>query len=611
MRSYIPILLLAVALALSGLGHANAQVNYSLGHIQIQRTLDVRQIGRIDPGTGAAIPVDESTVSLKITNTGPLDLQSVVIEENLDYLPPHARLSFSQQPVSDGRVARWTMATLPAGGTFSVWFTAPVSVPDDALTQAQAPSVSFTRAAARLSLPPSVDAGQDVALRLRTPDGQPLSGALIEVSAPDGTVRQLETDSEGRASFTASRAGFYTYGVPDYDVGFISSTEAEAPAAAVPPTVATLTPVAPKPAEADYGQTLWGLAPLAVGLALVAAIAFALYTYFNTMPGDEGEPMPPAPATRPSSGEREPTGAKPAAVSAEAGAKTAAAGQAGSAAAGTGGPSAAAEGLSAAQVEEELRMRTRELIAKRRAAAGDGGKGEAQSADEEAGKEGLAGEETPGEPAPKTDEPEAGEPGASGQGEAEEPGAGKPEAPQSWGFTEGTYLPPSLDEGEAEAEEDGAPSERAPAWMTQAQAPEGEMAEIDDEAIAKTIEELEQLRAELQERAAKKRGAGPLTNAAAAGGKKEYAQRPGPDEDEQAFGQGEPLDTTAPQSEEIVPAYEEPESAPEEPAARRVYPRPASAPHKPAQKPAQKKTPVRGPARKSAGKSAGAKKGRR
>ncbi len=536
---------------LAGLTLADTAVTYPMGHIEVTRTLAVRQIGRIDPGTGAAMPQYESIVTLTVANTGPLDRNAVRLEENLNWLPPHARLTYSLLPVSDGQNARWVIDVLPAGRNFSVWFSLPVSVPDAAAQNAGSPRVNYNRSPALISVPPGVEIGGDANLRLRTADGLPLGGAEISVSTPEGKTLELQTDQTGKASFKAERAGFYTYGVPDYEVGFIPSTESIAPQVVVPATIGSLTPLPPSGAGQMEGLlALVGFWPLALGLVLVAAMAFAIYTYFNTMPGDDSEPMPPAPAVR-LGGEESRNGKTdgaggmsqapgmvpkiPATGPAGAGQPTAfQGGEAGAAQAGAGGAGAGAGGVAPLGSVSyrfgapgagggDLKAQTRDMLSRRR--AGTTGESTGRESETESGEPQMSGQQ---EEAQESDRRE--------QDEAPQDDAGA----QKTGFTEETFVPegPFDKEDDMEEREPGIQSARAPAWMTHAAAPEeAEETEIDDEAISKTIAELEQLRAELQARSLEQgRGGRMVRKEAPADEARETGEN---DENFQSFASGE------------------------------------------------------------------------
>lgn len=470
---------------------ADGSVNYSAGGLRITRTLTVRQIGNFNPSTGATIPVFESRIDLVIANPGARPINRIIVQEDLGYIPSQTRISYSARPYANGRTARWSIPTLLPGEEWRVWLTVPAPIPDSAMRAAGAPSVQYDRPRASLAVPSEVEQGETVTLRLLAPDATPIRGAGIERIGPDGRRALLISDANGVVRFVALAGGFYTYSVPEYETGSVPSTESR-PRVPETPAAGALTPLPPNlpPPEKKTAPDLWSFWPLAAGLLLVAAMAFALYSYFASGSGAEYAPMPPAPSVRPiRAGMEEP--ALPTPVG------------------GMNEPGALKEGAGSQTTaflpESEMKALTRDMIARRR-----GGQSAAQENEPEEAVEATEGmpdiaqapDASGGLAAPLEGKEWEGRPPVQNPQEpARSSGSGETE--EACTETASSERYEALDESEMDEEEAAVPRSRAPGWMTRLSQEEegGESAEIDDDAIRKTIEELEQLRAELRGRA--------------------------------------------------------------------------------------------------------------
>lgn len=480
---FASLLLLSLSVAF-----ADVQQNFVIDGLHLSRTLAVKPIGNYDSSTGAVKMQQESIIALTVFNPGPIDRQNVSIEEDLNYLPPNARLAFSFQPESDGRTARWMVPLLSAGQSFTVWFSLPASVPDGAVGKLGPMRVHTNKPLAALFTPNVVERGDSVSLRLRTPDGLPLPGVTIRLNAPDGARTELVTDESGRATFNAEQSGFYTYQVQNFEVGFAPSTESRGAILPSSETEGAITPVAPALAKNDdLGNAIGRLWPLGLGILVVGAIALILYGFLAGGPSNPEERLPPAPATRPLTErgvEQLTTVPSLSEITPVAQTSVQASTPSGQRSAGVVPSSASSAPISD---PDAIAARTRSMIARRRAM----------------GQEDEADEEKP--QMPDEAELEDGETGV--ESAADEKPARFTEETMLDLFDENGDVKKSDDvEPQSEVHEPGVRSLRGgrpsppPHWMTDEQAPEGEAAEIDDDAIRKTIEELEQLRSELATR---------------------------------------------------------------------------------------------------------------
>jgi hypothetical protein len=470
--------------------------------------------------TGALRPLNGTVITLSVTNRGPSDRHNLTMEEDLTYLPSYIRIIYGIQPShTDGRKVRWDVGDLPAGRRFEVSFSLPTPVSDAAVSSAKPIVVRSARPPAEIIAPNLVDKDQTVVLRLTTPSGIPINGAQLELIEPDGTRSSGVTDELGRFVFVADQTGFYTYSIPDFSVGAIPATESRVPVVVAPPTAGSITPVAnasgasqPFPLDAVLG--LW---PFAGGLLIVGLLAFGIYGYFNRPAGDDG-PAPPAPAFRPPDsdiGGGTSTAPTPSSATDRAASSTSASFAPDTpmtpppayTSTSSDAPAAAALSSSPAAVLSQ----TRDLLATRReaktqttglsesttsAAADEEDEDEEPDSSDFSSKPHYSEETTVAPARPSSIESDAEE-----KGDNEKKDDDVPSSSSRW--TEETATSDAVDADEA-APDDSPHSKSAgsppPAWMTQ-EALSGEQVEVDDEAISKTISELEALRSELKNRA--------------------------------------------------------------------------------------------------------------
>ncbi len=491
-------LLTGFLLLLSAL-HADVSTSYTQDGLFIERSMQIRPIDSISSITGALRALNGSVITLAVTNRGPSDRRNLTLEEDLTYLPSYIRITYSIRPTqTDGRKAVWNVGDLPAGRRFEVSFSLPTPVSDASVAAAKPPVVRSARPPAEIIAPNLVDKGQTVVLRLTTPSGTPIGGAQLQVIQPDGTRASGTTDELGRLVFVADQTGFYTYGIPDFSAGAIPATESRVPVVVTPPTTGSITPVANTSNSASSFfslDSLFGLWPIAGGLLIVGLVAFGVYGYFNRPASDDG-PTVPAPAYRSAPpGEAGGPSTMPSSKSSDGQGSSSAMDRSAastSASLGTAGSPAISSSPTA------VLSQTRDLLAARR---------EAKARPDVSSEKSMEAERGDFSSKPHyTEETTV----ASERSSEEQSGAQEEEEDEMTAKTSASDSDGSESSGETESSEVSSHSKSAgsppPSWMTQ-EALSGERSEVDDEAISKTISELEALRSELKSRA-KARAAG-------------------------------------------------------------------------------------------------------
>ncbi len=504
-------LVLALALLVSGMAWADAQASYPIDGLVATRSLHVREIGHLDFSTGAvSSPWYESTVTLGVKNSGPTAHTGIVLEENLAYLPANVRLAYSVEPSSVGHKAAWSIPYLASGEQFLVNITVMALVPDSAIGAQGPPGLEYARPIASLQAPQSIDQSGTVVLRLLDRARQPIPSSQVEVSAPDGRLRVLTTDPAGYARFDAPLAGIYTYRVPAYTLDFIPSTQSLQPAPVIPPTTGAMVGTTPPPQnETDLFNNLLLAGVILIGLVLAAFIGLVLLGFLSRSGierDSDSPPDSPRAVIEEDSGielrsSRSTSGARGAVSSDEAhappaGASSAAPAAFGSPPAGYASPVGASYSISSStsttlsgssQDAESLSERTRRLVASRR------GLPASESEAGEAGPSGAAPEDSIPSTVPSSLSSERGEDSDWTESTTVQDARAPVQEAKPSGSKPNLVIPTRLvEEFEAASRERRAPSDP--------ESDEDASDKIDDEAIRKTIEELEQLRAELAAR---------------------------------------------------------------------------------------------------------------
>ncbi len=492
---------LFILLLLSASILASASVRIEQDGLIFERSLSVVPMDSINPSTGVVRQLEQTVITLTLSNPGQTDRTSVVLTEDLTYLPSYVRLSFGTAPArTDGRTASWTLPVLPAGRSVSYSISLPLALPDSALRAALPPKIAADRLPARLDAPAQVDLGQNVALTLRLAHGEPLAGARIEVTSP-GTQRfVLTTDSQGRAFFNANQSGFYSYSTPDFSLPFSPATQSREPPPPAAPAAGAIVPApAETPSSPAFSLDAAGLWPIAGGLLFVGVLAFGLYAYFNR-PSSEEPSAPPASAARPFVSESRPAGSPsdsgPVASRAGSDEPLPSLSSASSPPSSISGQppsipstlsSASAAPSASPSSSAELLGQTRDMLASRRSRP-------ASASDSDT--------VTSSAPSPAPDTSDAVSPFSPPAAASAPPAlSARPSPAPKPDYSEQTSV--SEPSGPEPDEEEEAPSgPRPPSWVTSPASLSAESTEVDDEAIAKTIAELEALREELRGRSA-------------------------------------------------------------------------------------------------------------
>jgi hypothetical protein len=232
-------------------------------------------------------------VTLTVQNIGSLLREGISIGENVNYVPAGAKLTYYPRPnTTDGRQAYWQLGSLKPGESKNVSYEFSATLVEGNVKKVGAVSILSEPVMVSLLAPTASKVGERLSLALKTPSGQPVSGAIVYVEAADGSSQAVKTDSAGVASFIARFPGYYTYSVDEYKLSGTPSTqvrldeESSAVAAA---------------AVADNGllQGLAGIFPMLAAIFVIAVVALIIYNFLASRK-EEGEaysqPSPVAPA---------------------------------------------------------------------------------------------------------------------------------------------------------------------------------------------------------------------------------------------------------------------------------------------------------------------------
>ncbi|MFA5108025.1 MAG: hypothetical protein WC492_00625 [Candidatus Micrarchaeia archaeon] len=310
--------LVCIALIFSGVAfsqvvsdpNTDISMSYGRGSLDISRNLQITPAGMISSTTGAAVPIYQSKVIIRIVNNANTPKTNMSITEDISYVPPNAKITYSTMPTKqDGTYSSWDIGTLQPNQMYEISFSAPAIISKAGFEVLPAPSISYDRQKAVFNGPKLVQVQKTILLEVFDKAGKPISGATISVTSPDSKVSVVNTDEKGQARVLAQQTGFYQYEVSDYDAGKLQSTQVVAQLAEQgqnEPAVVPTQPVQTKPSqttqtEPDIFAMVFAILPMLLVVFVVIAIVYAIYKYFNT-PIDDGndEPIPPAPATRPS-----------------------------------------------------------------------------------------------------------------------------------------------------------------------------------------------------------------------------------------------------------------------------------------------------------------------
>lgn len=269
---------------------ASVESIYQNNGLKISRTLENVRTGSISTTTGAATYSPVANIVLTITNTGVAAKENVQLIEELYYVPSSSKLSISPMPAMDGKSAMWNAGTLLPSQQFTITINATGKIDEDAFRLLPSPSVSFTLPKAILSAPKESKAGQQVRILLSLENGTLVQGALLRVVAPDGAQFEIATDSNGEAAYSAQEGGFYTYSSEQFSLQSVVSTNVIKAAAVKAPAAGAL--IADENAQE-------GILPFALGLAVLAAVAVALYMLFSPRTQQDAA-FPPSSGSAPS-----------------------------------------------------------------------------------------------------------------------------------------------------------------------------------------------------------------------------------------------------------------------------------------------------------------------
>jgi len=252
--------------------------------------------GAVHPGATSGYATH---VTLTIQNIGQIPRDGISIGESLVYVPSGAQLTFKPGPsTNDGREVFWKIGSLKAGEAKSVSYEFSAVLREGAVSRVQNVAILSEPVLVSLSAPIVSKVGDRISLLVKTASGQSVPDAVIYIDYSDGSHQSVRTDSNGVATFTASRSGYYTYSIEGYKLSGMVSTNT-APLAESFPAVAAA-------AVSDKGilPSIAGIFPILAAIFIIAVIALIIYNFLTSRKGDEEEGYAPS---KPLSAEGAPT----------------------------------------------------------------------------------------------------------------------------------------------------------------------------------------------------------------------------------------------------------------------------------------------------------------
>ncbi|VVB57766.1 Uncharacterised protein [Candidatus Anstonella stagnisolia] len=285
------ILITLVFLSLFCASFAAVDVYYSSKGLHITRSLDNVKVAAISTTTDAAAYSTKGNMEITVKNIGTVEKRGIVLSDGLSYIPSGTKVLFSKTPSIEGQVATWNIDTLAPSQEYKISMNVSGAISEELFKLLASPQISYSPLGATLSAPTSAKVGESVRLSLLS-EGKPLANATILVLGPGNERFSLLTDSAGQAAYIAGSSGFYTYSSDDANIA-IFSTEIKPATAVEAPTAGALLP--------KESTQPFDLLPFALGLAMLAAVAIALFTLFGSRAPDSDSAFPPTSGSTPPS----------------------------------------------------------------------------------------------------------------------------------------------------------------------------------------------------------------------------------------------------------------------------------------------------------------------
>lgn len=285
------ILTTLVFLSLFCASFASVEVYYSNKGLHITRSLDNMKVAMISTTTDAASYSTRGNIQITVKNIGAVEKRSITLTDGLSYVPSGLKVLFSKSPALDGQIATWNIGTLAPSQEYTVSINASGAISEEIFKLLASPQISYTPIDASLSAPASAKVGESVRLSLLS-EGKPLANATILVTGPGNERFSLQADSAGQAAYIAGSSGFYTYSSDDANIAIVSTE--------IKPAIDVQAPAAGALLPKENAQP-FDLLPFALGLAMLAAIAIALFTLFGSRAPQDDSAFPPSPDSAPGS----------------------------------------------------------------------------------------------------------------------------------------------------------------------------------------------------------------------------------------------------------------------------------------------------------------------
>jgi len=293
----ITLLLASFAFAQGMEASGDVSVQYVQGGLELERILQIKPATTVYAATGAMVQAYESHITIIVKNVAQDAKKNLILEEDLSYLPPNARITYVISPdISDGRGAKWNIDSLLSGKSFEIKFSVPAIIPAQRVKQLPAPKVYFESGGYELVVPAKVSKGDGIELEAKSAAGMPVPGALIYVTYPDGRESAVATGADGKVKILAELEGEYLFQMQSGGQGAKTIASIIEESVPVQPDIKE---EAQEEAGFDFLGAIISAFAFAIGAIVIIAILYSIYKYLTApVEDEEGSPLPPAPATK-------------------------------------------------------------------------------------------------------------------------------------------------------------------------------------------------------------------------------------------------------------------------------------------------------------------------
>jgi hypothetical protein len=192
---------------------------YTIGDFILTKNYILEEYKLFNPNTGAVQTNYNTIFSISIKNTK-TPKSGVFLYQDVSFIPTTMKINFDLSPQnSSGNYIIWNFGLIDKDQEVKIKMVVNGNVPKEKFLSQISTTIKYNPPSLILDAPLEGIKGEVIEITLKDMQNNPLRNLKVDVITPDGARLSYYTDQNGKIKFLAQSTGFYSYEVSGYEIG--------------------------------------------------------------------------------------------------------------------------------------------------------------------------------------------------------------------------------------------------------------------------------------------------------------------------------------------------------------------------------------------------------